>query len=72
MSERSLTRPPTRGLTGSARAHAAGALADLSRQGRSPHEWSSDTGYSSGFVRRLLLEAGVTLRAHGGDHRHAG
>lgn len=24
-----------------------------------------------GFVRRLLLEAGVTLRSRGGDHRHA-
>lgn len=56
-------------LSPAERERAAAVLAARYRQGDSIRQLSTDTGYSIGRVRGLLLAAGVTLRGRGGNNR---
>jgi transposase-like protein len=47
---------------------AAGA-ADMYRGGYPIRDICTISGYSYGLVRRLLIEAGVTFRPRGGNHK---
>lgn len=53
-----------------------GALSDeLRRQyesGRSIRALAADTGRSYGFIHRVLMESGATLRGRGGSNRRSG
>ncbi|MFG2359072.1 helix-turn-helix domain-containing protein [Streptomyces sp. NPDC048521] len=56
-------------ITGGARAELAEAFARQYREGRSIRAIAEAHGRSYGFVHRVLTEAGVPLRARGGDVR---
>lgn len=56
-------------LTSAERERAATVLAVRYQQGNSIRQLSTDTGYSLGRVRGLLLAADVTFRGRGGDNR---
>ena len=56
-------------VTGEARADLARDLAARYRAGDSIRELAESTGRSYGFVHRLLLESGVSLRGRGGATR---
>lgn len=56
-------------LSPAERERAAAILAGRYQQGHSIRRLSTDTGYSLGRVRGLLLAAGVTFRGRGGDNR---
>lgn len=60
--------PGTR-LQGDAREQARKTAAGLYVQGCTIQSVARQIGRSYGLARELLLEAGVTLRAHGGDRR---
>lgn len=54
-------------VTGDARAALAADLAQRYRSGESIRALAADVGRSYGFVHRLLVENGVTLRGRGGS-----
>ncbi len=56
-------------LSPAERERAAAVLAARYQQGHSIRQLSTDTGYTLGRVRGLLLGAGVTFRGRGGDNR---
>jgi hypothetical protein len=56
-------------ITGGARAELAETFAREYREGRSIRAIAEAHGRSYGFVHRVLSEAGVPLRARGGDAR---
>ncbi len=66
----SRSRGPRR-VNGAEREHLTAECARRYYDGQSLQRISADIGRSFGFVRYLLLEAGVRLRARGGDHRSA-
>ena len=53
-------------VTGSERAKLGSELLKRYEKGQSIREICSDTGYSIGRVRRLLVDAGVEFRGRGG------
>lgn len=59
-------------LTGTTRTTAMQRAADLYTAGASIRAIAAEIGRSPANVRVLLLEAGVTLRARGGNNRKAG
>ncbi|MFG3013951.1 helix-turn-helix domain-containing protein [Streptomyces cinerochromogenes] len=54
-------------ITGSARKELAEAFTKEYREGRTIRAIAEAHGRSYGFVHRVLTEAGVPLRARGGD-----
>jgi len=56
-------------LPSAERERVAAVLAVRYQQGQSIRRLSTDTGYSLGRVRGLLLAADVTFRGRGGDNR---
>ena len=55
-------------VTGSERTKLGSELLKRYEGGQSIREICSDTGYSIGRVRRLLVDAGVEFRGRGGTH----
>nr|WP_211351913.1 helix-turn-helix domain-containing protein [Haloactinospora alba] len=53
-------------VTGTERSELATELRERYEQGESIRSLAAATGRSYGFVRRLLTEAGATLRGRGG------
>jgi hypothetical protein len=53
-------------VTGSERTKLGGELLKRYEKGQSIREICSETGYSIGRVRRLLVDAGVEFRGRGG------
>ena len=58
-----------RRITGAERDRLAADLTKRYMAGASMREPASDTGRSYGFVHRVLVDAGVTLRGRGGAVR---
>ncbi len=58
-----------RRITGDERGSLSGELRSQYEQGRSIRAIAADTGRSYGFVHRVLLESGATLRGRGGATR---
>lgn len=56
-------------LGGTERARLRTHIAERYRAGDSIRGLATHTARSYGFIRRLLLEADVTLRPRGGNHR---
>ncbi len=54
-------------VSGAARETLAAELAEKYRGGASIRDLAADVGRSYGFVHRVLLEHGVTLRGRGGS-----
>lgn len=65
------TLRPGQRLSAQERRRAAAELAEQYAAGRSIRQLSAASGYSIGRVRRLLADAGVTLRPRGGSNRKA-
>lgn len=61
--------PKGRRITGPDRDRLSADLKRRYEAGASIRELAADTGRSYGFVHRVLLEAGVTLRGRGGAVR---
>ena len=55
-------------VTGSERTKLSNELLKRYQKGQSIREICSETGYSIGRVRRLLVDAGVEFRGRGGAH----
>ncbi len=53
-------------VSGAARDELASDLSKKYSHGKSIRELAAETGRSYGFVHRLLVESGVTLRGRGG------
>ena len=58
-------------VTGSEREKLSSELLKRYQRGQSIREICSETGYSIGRVRRLLVDAGVEFRGRGGTHGRA-
>ena len=58
-----------RRITGDERVTLSDDLRRQYEQGRSIRAIAADTGRSYGFVHRVLMESGVTLRSRGGATR---
>ncbi|HEY2192671.1 MAG TPA: helix-turn-helix domain-containing protein [Actinomycetospora sp.] len=58
-------------VTGSEREKLSTELLKRYQRGQSIREICSETGYSIGRVRRLLVDAGVEFRGRGGTHGRA-
>ena len=58
-----------RRITGDERVTLSDDLRRQYEQGRSIRAIAADTGRSYGFVHRMLMESGVTLRSRGGATR---
>jgi hypothetical protein len=58
-------------VTGAEREKLSGELLKRYQRGQSIREICSETGYSIGRVRRLLVDAGVEFRGRGGTHGRA-
>lgn len=56
-------------ITGQARRELSDSLAHRYRSGESIRALATSTDRSYGFVHRMLVEAGVTLRGRGGPTR---
>ena len=56
-------------ITGRERDRIAARLRERYERGATIRELVAQTGRSYGWVRTLLVEAGVVLRGRGGDHR---
>ncbi|MFB7418272.1 helix-turn-helix domain-containing protein [Streptomyces sp. NPDC056210] len=56
-------------ITGAARDQLAAELKATYEGGASIRDIAQSTGRSYGFVHRILIETGVTLRGRGGDTR---
>ena len=54
-------------VSGSAREALASELAEKYRDGASIRDLAAEVGRSYGFVHRVLLEHGVTMRGRGGS-----
>ena len=61
--------PKGRRITGAERDRLATDLKKRYESGASIRELAADTGRSYGFVHRVLLDAGATLRGRGGAVR---
>ena len=58
-------------VTGPEREKLSNELLKRYQRGQSIREICSETGYSIGRVRRLLVDAGVEFRGRGGTHGRA-
>ena len=67
-----LSRAEPRAGGGRDRAAFAGYLVERYAQGASLSRLSDDTGRSFGYVRRILIDAGVTMRPRGGSRPRRG